>query len=145
MNMSASVLPVATAQKISQALGALYVVIGVLGFSPLVTLVPANPAVFASVDQGLLLGIFAVNTVHNITHLLLGAAMIWAGMARPQWDMLTKALAITFLLLVGASFVAPWAEGLAINLPDTILHSVTALAFAYFALKVPEDDFVPTR
>jgi hypothetical protein len=134
-----SVLSVALAQRISLALGALYVLIGVLGFTPAVTYPAEGPG------QGLLLGVFAVNPVHNLAHLALGGAMIWAGQVRPQWDMLTRTLAVVFLLLVGASLVAPLAEGIAINAPDTVLHAVTALAFGYFATKVPEDDFVPTR
>jgi hypothetical protein len=139
MSMPMSVLSVALAQRISLAFGALYVLIGVLGFTPAVTY-PAEGA-----GQGLLLGVFAVNPVHNLAHLALGGLMVWAGLNRPQWDMLTKTLAVVFLLLVGASFVAPWAEGIAINLPDTVLHAGTALVFGYFATKVPEDDFVPTR
>lgn len=145
MNMPTSALAVGTAQKISLGFGAFYVLIGLLGFTPLVTFEAANPSVRGPGPGGLLFGIFAVNAIHNIAHLVVGAAMIWAGMSRPHWDLLTKALAIVFVLLVGASFVAPMAEGIAINLPDTVLHLVTALVFGYFAIKVPEDDFVATR
>ena len=143
--MSTSSRSVALAQRISLAFGALYLLIGVLGFTPLVMIQPPNPNVFGSMEQGLLFGVFAVNTTHNLAHLILGAAMIWAGRSRPWWDMSTKVLAVVFLLLVGASFIAPWAEGIAINLPDTLLHAITAIVFGYFAMKVPDDDFVRTH
>lgn len=144
MNMAESVLPVSTAQKISLAFGALYALIGILGFSPLVVYAPENPGVQGVTIQGLLFGVFAVNTVHNLSHLVLGGLMIWAGMSRPRWDVLTRTLAVAFVLLLAGSFVAPFAEGLSINLPDTALHLITALVFAYFATKVPDDDFVAT-
>jgi hypothetical protein len=40
-------------------------------------------------------------------------------------------MAIVFALLVPISFIAPLAEGVAINLPDTLLHLVTALITGY--------------
>src|SRR5207244_5573723 len=57
--------------KISLGLGLAYLLIGVLGFIPGITQPSSAPG------QGLLLGIFAVNTVHNLAHLVLGAALVW--------------------------------------------------------------------
>jgi uncharacterized membrane protein len=143
MNMPASVLAVATAQKISLAIGAFYVLLGLVGFSPLV--MAQAPGQFGEANPSLLLGIFAVNTAGNVVHLLLGALMIWAGVSRPQWDLLTKTVTAVLLMLVLAGFIGQFSEMLAINVADTILHLVTALVFGYFAMKVPDDDFVPTR
>ena len=143
MNMSASVMAVATAQKISLVLGALYVLIGLLGFSPFVTAQP--PGQFGQVNPGLLFGALAVNTAGSLLHIALGALMIVAGMMRPQWDVLTRTVAGVLLVMVIAAFIGQFSELFAIDLPGTILHLLTALAFAYFATKVPEDDFVPTR
>ena len=143
MNMPMSVLAVATAQKISLAIGALYVLLGLLGFSPLVTEQP--PDQFGRVNPGLLFGVFAVNGAQNVVHLVLGAMMIWAGMFRAQWDLLTRTIAVVLLALVGAGFIGQFSDALAINVAGTILHLITALAFGYFAMKVPDDDFVPTR
>jgi hypothetical protein len=143
MNMPESVMPVATAQRISLVLGVVYVLLGLLGFSPFVTAQP--PGQFGEVNPSLLFGTLAVNTAGNLLRIVLGALMMLAGVARPQWDVLTRTIAGVLLLLVCAAFISQLSETLAINIPGTILHLLTGLAFAYFAVKVPEDDFVPTR
>jgi hypothetical protein len=143
MNMPTSVLPVVSAQKISLALGAFYVLLGLVGFSPLV--MAQAPGQFGEANPSLLLGVFAVNTAGNLVHIALGGLMIWAGVSRPQWDVLTRSVAGVLAVLVLAGFIGQFSEMLAINLADTILHLATALAFAYFAMKVPNDDFIPTR
>jgi hypothetical protein len=116
-----------TIQKTTIGLGIFYVAIGILGFIPGVT-VPSsdNP------DHGLLLGIFAVNTLHNIVHLALGAFLVWGGLSAANVIMANKIMAVVFGLLVPVSLIAPIAEGVAINLPDTILHLVSALLTGYF-------------
>jgi hypothetical protein len=143
MNMPASVLPVVTAQKISIAIGALYVLLGLVGFSPLV--VDQAPGQFGEANPSLIFGVLAVNTAGNLVHIALGALMIWAGVSRSQWDVLTKTVAAVLFALVLAGFIGQFSEALAINVPGTVLHLITALVFGYFALKVPNDDFVPTR
>ena len=66
-------MTITMARKTISALGVVYLLIGVLGFVP--ALVVATPVA----GQGLLLGIFAVNTIHNLAHLVLGALMLYAG------------------------------------------------------------------
>jgi hypothetical protein len=114
-----------TGQRISLALGIAYIAIGVLGFIPGIT-VPSTPA-----GQGMLLGIFAVNPLHNVAHLVLGAVLVWAGMSPAMTIQVNKALAVVFALLVVVSFLAPIAEGVAINPPDTFLHLASALVTGY--------------
>ena len=62
-------------QRVALGFGAVYLLVGILGFVPVVTQPTATPG------QGLLLGIFAVNALHNVTHLVLGATLVYAGMA----------------------------------------------------------------
>jgi hypothetical protein len=112
-------------QKITFAFGAFYVLIGILGFVPGITTATANAG------QGLLLGIFAVNTIHNIAHLVLGLALVAGSMSAANTLMVNKVMAVVFLLLVVASFIAPILEQLPLNLPDTILHLVSALLTGY--------------
>src|SRR5919197_4720836 len=64
-----------TAQRISVGFGIFYLAIGVLGFIPGITAASTQPG------QGLLLGVFAVNMLHNIVHLAVGAVLVWAGMS----------------------------------------------------------------
>jgi hypothetical protein len=105
-------------QRITLALGIVYVGVGVLGFVPGIT------------SNGLLLGIFAVNTLHNIAHLALGAVLIWGGMSA-SYVMVNKVMAVVFAVLVVASFVAPVLEQLPLNPPDTVLHLASMVLTAY--------------
>lgn len=118
-----------TVQKITIGFGSVYVLIGILGFIPGITVATANPGPVPG--EGLLLGIFAVNVVHNIAHLALGAILIWGGRSPAKVSTVNKVMAAVFLVLVVGSVIAPIVEGVAINPPDTILHFVSALLTAY--------------
>jgi hypothetical protein len=112
------------AVKISLELGIAYLLIGVLGFIPGITQPSTAPG------QGLLLGIFAVNTIHNLAHLVLGAALVWAARTGENVRMVNRGLAAVFAVLVVGSLVAPIVEGVAINPPDTGLHLASLLVTA---------------
>ena len=79
-----------TAIKISLVFGVVYLAVGVLGFIPGITQPSTMPG------QGLLLGIFAVNTVHNLAHLVLGAALAWAAISGDNVRLINKGLAAVF-------------------------------------------------
>ena len=125
-----------TARMLMMVLGIAYVAFGVLGFVPGITQPGERP------DQGLLLGIFAVNPVHNIAHLVLGAWMLWAASSRENLRAHGRYLAIAFVILAIGSFIAPLAEGLAFNIPDSGLHIVTAIlaGIVGFATRWDDDD-----
>lgn len=126
------------AQKTSVGLGIVYIAVGILGFIPALVMPSTQPG------QGLLLGIFAVNTIHNIVHLVAGAVLVWAGMSTGLVGTVGKALAAIFVVLVVGSFAAPIAEGVAINLPDTLLHLVSAVATGYIGF-LADRGTSPTR
>ena len=111
-------------QKITLGLGIFYVAVGILGFVPGIT------------SDGLLLGIFAVNALHNIAHLVLGAVLIWGSMSAAITTV-NKGMAVVFGVLVIASFVAPILEQLPLNPPDTILHLASAAITAYLGFMAP--------
>ena len=122
-------------QKITLGFGIVYVLVGILGFIPGIT-VPA--ARFNAVPgEGLLLGIFAVNVVHNLAHLLLGAILIGGGLAAGRAVAVNKGMAVVFLVLTVASFIAPLVEGVNLNPPDTVLHLTSALLTGYLGFIAP--------
>ena len=127
-----------SARTLMMVLGVFYVAIGVLGFVPGITQPGERPG------QGLLLGIFAVNTVHNIAHLALGAWMLWAASSRENLRMHGRILAAAFVILAIGSFIAPLAEGLAFNIPDSGLHILTAalVGAVGFMTRWDDDDVV---
>lgn len=120
------------AQYLALAIGAVYVLVGIVGF--LVT----GFSGFAEAEGDLLLGIFEVNPLHNIVHLLIGAAGIML------WQPLSRARVYGWLLGVGygATFVYGLfvansdepANFLALNQADNWLHAISAVAGFVIAL-----------
>ncbi len=104
--------------------GAVYLLVGLLGFA-----FTAGVG-FVATQGGLILGIFEVNPLHNVAHLLIGAALLIAGLTRVA---AAKAVNITigavYLLLGIAGFflVGTAANILALNTPDHFLHLVSAI------------------
>ena len=115
-----------TVHNVSLGFGIFYLAIGLLGFVPGITVPGDHPG------HGLLLGIFAVNALHNLVHLVAGAGLVMAALSRGTTaQSVLWLLAVVFAVLVPASVVAPIVEGVAINLPDTLLHLASALLTAY--------------
>jgi hypothetical protein len=103
--------------------GAVYVVVGLLGFT-----VTAGTGFFAT-EGGLLLGIFEVNMFHNVAHLLIGAALLIAGLSSVSAAKATNTtigaayllLGILGLFIVGSAF-----NVLALNAADHVLPFASA-------------------
>lgn len=113
------------------AFGAVFTLVGALGFVPGVT-TGYDQMEFAGHESGAeLLGVFQVSILHNLVHLLFG--VVGLAMAR------TAALARLYLLAGGAIYLVLWIYGLAIdktsdanfvpvNRADDWLHLVLAAA-----------------
>jgi hypothetical protein len=115
-----------TIQRIAVVFGVVYLLIGILGFIPGITVESGTPGV------GLLLGIFSVNLLHNLAHILFGIALVWAGMTSvANTVMVGRALTVVFVLLIILGLVMPTMEALPLNLPDTVLHLLSALVSGY--------------
>jgi hypothetical protein len=94
-------------QKAAAAVGAGFLLVGVLGFIPGIT-TNYDTMTFASDDSdAMLIGVFEVSILHNIVHLLFGGAGL--AMAR-SW-----AGARGFLLGGGAIYLVLWIYGLVID------------------------------
>jgi hypothetical protein len=131
-------------QRFAQVLGAVYLLVGIVGFVPplLVGSVPGALGPFT----GFLLGLFAVNWFHSLAHLAIGAA----GLAVHRSFSGSKAYALAlgiayaalFLLGILSGEVATLGGLLPLNGLDDVLHVLTALvAFtAYFTARLPESE-----
>lgn len=116
--------------------GAVFVLVGVLGFIPGITQDYDNLG-WVNEDGAELLGIFGVNITHNLLHLALGLVGIAAAA--------TAALAYTYLLVGGLAYLGLFVYGIlidldsgwnfaAINTADNWLHiglSVVMIALAF--------------
>lgn len=124
-------------QKAAQAVGAVFLLVGVLGFIPGITS-NYEALSFAGHDsEALLLGIFQVSVLHNIVHLLFGIAGIL--MSR------TVGQARNYLLYGGVIYLVLWLYGLVIgqdtaanfvpvNNADNWLHFVLGVAMIALAV-----------
>ena len=104
-------------QKVGYAFGAIYILVGILGFFVSDT--------FISEEDNRLLGIFMVNHLHNIVHLLIGVALIGAarGGDRPARSTNMTIGAVYLVLGIVGWFINDTAlDIIALNPADHILH-----------------------
>lgn len=96
-----------TIQRAAQIVGAVFLLVGVLGFIPGITSNYETLSFAGHTSDALLLGIFQVSILHNIVHLLFGVAGIL--MAR------TAGQARNYLVGGGAIYLVLWIYGLFID------------------------------
>jgi hypothetical protein len=109
---------------VATVFGAVYLLVGLLGFAV------TGGVGFLATEGGLLLGIFAVNPLHNVAHLLIGAALLVAGLANVRAaKTVNTVVGAAYLLLgvVGFFLVGTAANILALNVPDHFLHLGSAV------------------
>lgn len=113
-----------TLQKLAGVFGVIFVLLAVLGF-----IAPGGMSMAMDPNTGLLLGLFPVNLLHNVVHLLFG---IWGFVASRAWSgsksYFTIAGAI-YLVLTCLGFLSPTGFGLVpLGGNDIWLHTVLAIA-----------------
>lgn len=104
--------------------GAVYLLVGLLGFTA------TSGIGFFDTTGGLLLGIFEVNIFHNVAHLLIGAALLIAGLSSVRAaTTVNTVVGAAYLLLgvVGLFILNSSANILAINGADNVLHFASAI------------------
>jgi hypothetical protein len=134
--------PATKLQKAAQAAGAVFVLVGILGFIPGVTSNYDSLGLAGHGSRALLLGIFQVSVLHNIVHLLFGGAGIVMARTHDQ--------AKNFLLYGGVIYLALWLYGLLlghdtpanvvpVNGADNWLHLVLGLGMIALAVLLSRD------
>ncbi|HET6860594.1 MAG TPA: DUF4383 domain-containing protein [Streptomyces sp.] len=94
-------------QQAALAVGAVFLLVGILGFIPGVTTDYDTMEFAAHHSDAQLLGIFQVSVLHNLVHLLFGVA----GVALSR----TASGSRSFLLVGGAVYLVLWLYGLLID------------------------------
>lgn len=118
------------------AFGAVFVLVGLSGFF----VSGGHHAVGA--EGGELLGLFQVNLLHNVVHLVVGAALIAAGIAGPRAAKRANTLfgAVYLVLFVAGLFlIGTAANVIALNSADNVLHLVLGLALTGVGLGFDRD------
>ena len=116
--------------------GIVYLLVGLLGFVPGVNQPPPPDAPDLAVNSGygLLMGLFPINVVHNLIHLVLGVLGIMAYRSFGSSRSYARGLAIFYGILAVMGFipVLNTTFGLApIFGHDIWLHALTAIIAAY--------------
>lgn len=104
--------------------GVVYVLVGLLGFTV------TGGVDFLATEGGLLLGLFMVNPLANVVHLLIGAAFLIAGLTNWRAAKTINIVVGAVYLLLGiiGFFLAGTALNiLALNTFDHFLHLVSAI------------------
>ncbi|MFO7690557.1 MAG: DUF4383 domain-containing protein [Cryobacterium sp.] len=110
---------------IGAVFGVAYLLVGALGFAV------TGGVGFIATEGGLLLGIFEVNPLHNVTHLLIGAALLVASLSSaPAAKATNTTVGAVYLILgvVGFFIVGSALNILALNTADHFLHLASAVA-----------------
>ena len=135
-------------QKAALAFGAIFLLVGILGFIPGATTNYDQLSFASHHSEAMLLGVFQVSVLHNIVHLIFGIA----GIALSR----TRTAARNYLLWGGAIYLVLWIYGLIIdhdsganfvplNDADNWLHLVLGVVMVALALLLTRDRDATTR
>jgi hypothetical protein len=117
-------------QRVAQLFGVVFLLVGVLGF------VATGMNMDANMDTApKLLGLFPVNALHNIVHLLFGVWALVAARTVAGATQFAKVGGAIYLVLAILGFVAPTTFGLIpIGGNDIWLHAVIGIVLLYVGL-----------
>ncbi|MEP6844211.1 MAG: DUF4383 domain-containing protein [Pseudolysinimonas sp.] len=113
-----------TNRIIATVVGTLYLIAGIVGW-----LTTAHQGFFAT-SGGLLVGAFGVNSFHNMLNILIGAALLLAGLSTFTAAKIVTTLTGTFCLvlgLFGLFVIGGPVNVLALNGADNVLHFASAV------------------
>ena len=127
--------------------GIIYLLVGISGFIPgLVSHHADLPPIAVDSFYGRLLGLFPVNILHNIVHLLVGAWGLLSSRSVGGARLFGKGLAVFYGLLTILGLI-PLTNTMFGLVPifghDVWLHALTALIAAYFGFVAREGDGLP--
>ncbi len=107
-----------SAQKLAWVFAVVFLLVGVLGFVPGITL------------NGMLLGLFEVDMMHNLVHIASGVvALIAAMMSEKYAKLYFQAFGVVYGLVAVMGFaMSGMVFGMMMNMADNLLHVVIAAA-----------------
>ena len=113
-----------TLQKLAGVFGVIFIIVAVLGF-----IAPGGLVMAMDPTTGMVLGVFPVNLLHNIVHLLFG---VWGLVASRSWSgskTFFTVGGIIYVVLTCVGFLSPMGFGLVpLGGADIWLHAVLAIA-----------------
>ena len=129
-----------TTSTMSMVFGVVFLLVGIVGFFPAPP-PPDAPPLAVEHGHGLALGLFPINTLHNLVHLLFGALGIAAAMGAlmtPRGYFQLVAISYALLTVLGLIPLTQTTFGLVpIWGNDIWLHALLAATAAYFGYVAP--------
>lgn len=116
-----------TLRIIAVIFGIVFIVVGILGFVPGITV------------GGHLLGIFSVDAMHNFVHIVSGIVALLAASKDTLSKLFFQVFGIIYGIVTVWGFLTGNVLGMQMNMPDNILHlviAVIALYLGFFFRKV---------
>ncbi|HEX2913003.1 MAG TPA: DUF4383 domain-containing protein [Chloroflexia bacterium] len=132
-----------TVKGITLGFGIIYAIVGILGFIPGIATSAPN---VSGMNDMLLFGIFGVNTLHNISHILFGLILIWGGattLTNAVWA--NRVLALVFLILLIANFIPGLSDLFMLNGPDFFLHLLSLIITGFLGYVAVRDLNTPAE
>ncbi|MDR6573178.1 hypothetical protein J2X60_001823 [Curtobacterium sp. 320] len=128
-------------QKGALVFGVVFLIVGIAGFIPGLTMDMGTMSVAGHGSMALLLGTFQVSVLHNIVHLLFGVVgLLAARSARGARLYLLVGGIVYAVLFVYGLFTAGMADPanfVPLNSADNVLHLVLAVAMIVLGLLLP--------
>lgn len=117
--------------------GIVFLLVGLAGFVPGATVPHTHPDVRVTSGLGLVMGLFPVNVLHNLVHLLFGAWGLWAYRVHSGAVLYARAVTVVYALLTVMGLVSAGNLHTTFGLVplygnDIWLHAALALVAAYF-------------
>jgi len=133
-----------TFRRFALIFGILFTLVGIAGFIPGLTQPHTNPDVMVTAGLGMLLGLFPVNVLHNLAHLVFGAWGLVASRSDGASRLYGQVVAISYALLTVMGLVTPMNLHTAFGfIPlyghDVWLHALLAAIAAYFGFMHPHE------
>ena len=124
--------------------GIVFLAVGIAGFVPGITQPHSHPDVMVTAGLGTVLGLFAVNVLHNAAHILFGVWGLVASSSEGAARAYGKAVAIAYALLAVMGLVTEMNLHTAFGFVplyghDVWLHAALAAVAAYFGFRRPVD------
>lgn len=124
--------------------GVVYVLVGILGFVPAVS--PEFQAANMPSATGAVLGIFPINLLHNVVHLVIGAALLYGSTSTANAVSIARGVGIVYLVVGLLGFFVPDTFTLMpIGGADIGLHLASAAVMLIVGFVLPAADDRDTR
>ena len=139
-----------TVRNFALVFGMIYLAAGVLGFVPgiLWPAPPDAPPVSINAFHGYILGLFAVNVLHNLVHVAIGAWGIAAARMTSHARVYARTLAVFYGLLAVMGLIPALHTTfglIPIHGHDVWLHAATALVAAWFGFAASTSERATTK